>query len=642
MNRNKITVTVFALLCIVFNFLPGELSARSLYWQDMQVHAYLDASGTLQVREKQTMVFTGDWNGGERVFNIRPGQQFRFQGVSRIDADGREVQLNKGKLNLVDHWDYHGAHTIRWRARLPSDPVFSGRVISYVLSYSLGRILLSSENGYTLNHDFCFPDRSGVVKNFHLRLGFDPAWQASELVLQRSDIAPGRGVVVRKQLNFAGDVAPLAYKPPLGKRPPMPAPSWLGIVLAAVLAAFSLWRFLALYGWEKKRERFTPLPPIELIDQQWLEREIFQHKPEVVGAMWDKSTAGPEVAAVLARLVQEEKLQSWMEPFVLPFFNIQLPFMTPVMHLRRLEPKRSFFGYERKLIDGLFVEGAKETDTVSLRRYYRKKRKTFDPVAKIRKPLQQEVDTLTRDKKNPLEMIWLPTLIVGGIAFMLLLTNAFIHQTELPLPMLPAIMVAGVCWFVGISIAVSYRNGAAAKKSSLFGIVFLLLVLLTGFVALLSQPTSYLLLFGVFLLVFAASNNMTNLARSRDTVEGIAKRRRMAAAREFFKKELRKEKPAIQDAWFPYLLAFGLGPTVDSWYARFGRSYTYTGSSSVGGAGGGSGGFTGGGGAFGGGGASGSWSAAVGSLAASGASSSSGGGGSGGGGSSGGGGGGGF
>ena len=46
----------------------------------------LNADGVLDVTERHTMVFTGDWNGGERVFDVRPRQKLEFLGLERMDA----------------------------------------------------------------------------------------------------------------------------------------------------------------------------------------------------------------------------------------------------------------------------------------------------------------------------------------------------------------------------------------------------------------------------------------------------------------------------------------------------------------------------------------------------------------------------
>ena len=79
---------------------------RSLHWDRLQVTAHLDAGGTLQVVETQTMVFTGDWNGGERTFNIRPRQKLIFrrnlsgQRHRVAAADGRREPGQRRRLRM--------------------------------------------------------------------------------------------------------------------------------------------------------------------------------------------------------------------------------------------------------------------------------------------------------------------------------------------------------------------------------------------------------------------------------------------------------------------------------------------------------------------------------------------------------------
>jgi len=141
---------------------------------------------------------------------------------------------------------------------------------------------------------------------------------------------------------------------------------------------------------------------------------------------------------------------------------------------------------------------------------------------------------------------------------------------------------------------------------------------------------------------------------TKNGAQKIARRKALASAREYFKRELHKPAPALDDSWFPYVVALGLTTEADRWFRAHGAesaalastigrsSSSSTSSSSSSG-----GGWTGGGGAFGGAGASGTWAVAAGALASgvsapSSSSSGGGGGGGGGGGSSGGGGGGGW
>jgi len=163
------------------------------------------------------------------------------------------------------------------------------------------------------------------------------------------------------------------------------------------------------------------------------------------------------------------------------------------------------------------------------------------------------------------------------------------------------------------------------------------------------------------LFALAMVNSIVNGARSRERMQGIALRKRLASARRYFQDEFRKREPALRDEWFPYVLALGLDGESGRWFRSFGGAASdrsssaswsrSSGSTSSSGSSSSSGptGWSGGGGAFGGAGATASWAAAAGTLSAgvaapsSGSSSSggSGGGGGGGGGSSSGGGGGG-
>ena len=62
--------------------LPAAASAqREVHWDAVDVTAHLNANG--MVAEDQTIVFTGDWNGGERTFDIRPRQRLTFEGMRR-------------------------------------------------------------------------------------------------------------------------------------------------------------------------------------------------------------------------------------------------------------------------------------------------------------------------------------------------------------------------------------------------------------------------------------------------------------------------------------------------------------------------------------------------------------------------------
>jgi len=135
----------------------------------------------------------------------------------------------------------------------------------------------------------------------------------------------------------------------------------------------------------------------------------------------------------------------------------------------------------------------------------------------------------------------------------------------------------------------------------LFPLLTVVLFIVLSFIGI-----STLLTFGLFILYLGVIVISFHFARCRDSLEGVALCRNLVAARRYFKKQLNRNNPALKDEWFPYLLAFGLGPNIDAWTERFGRTAGYGTTSSTDPAilaDSGSYGFSGGGGDFGGAGA---------------------------------------
>lgn len=609
----------------------GSALARSLHWQRLDVEARLDRDGRLHVRESQAMVFDGDWNGGERRFSIRPGQHLDFLRLQRQDtASGAYRELSRGSLALVDHYDWHGSDTLRWRSRLPSDPPFINQVITYVLEYSLSGIVQRQGADFLLDHDFVFPERSGRIDRVRIMLDLDPAWQSqspSPLEREMTDLPPGQGLVITLPLQHrTGDPAEIAAENTAHARrfraAPVPSPTWLHLVSAGILFLLLLAAATRLIRHERSLGRFRPLPPDSAITRDWLRENVFSLPPEVVGAAWDKQTGRYEVAAVIARLVQEGKISSRVEEFILPILNIRINRLAN-LHMSLKVPRSSFSGYERKLVDGLFIDGD-ETDTRTIRQYYRNRQEVFDPSGELREPLDRKVGLLTRDPAEPLGYFWVPAATLAACGFFLLLANAFLHQSEITRT-LAGFLTMGFLWIFGFAFALRFRGSSQPMLLNLLLLLIPATLVATAFTLLVTGSASTLMTAGLFCFAAAFIHNILNLAKSRDDQEGVLLCQHLTAARNHFRRELQKDRPDLEDAWFPYLMAFGLGDLVDAWFRQYGAADISSGSQMA--TGGATSGFTGGGGGFGGGGASGAWMTAVGSVAAGTSSSSSGGGG---------------
>jgi hypothetical protein len=629
--------TIRAILLLLIAATPVA-AQRSLHWRDVQVDATLQADGTLRVSEQQTIVFTGDWNGGERRFDVRPRKRFQFLGMHRVDSLGGAHRMTEGDLAVVDGYDFTDSRTLRWRSRRPSDPPFSATAITYVLEYALSNIIVPDGENWVLDHDFAFADRDGEIESFGVRLELDSAWRAAapyDGAWQARSLPPGEGFVVRVPLRYTGSGDGPSVS--LGAEPVERGIA--AFVVLVLLASFGR----RLHAREKANGRLQPLPPAEQVDEAWLDENVFEHLPEVVGAAWDERTGASEVAAILARLVTEGKMRSEVKPGGM--------FKGPALHLELLVDRDRFHGHERRLVDALFEGNERITDTDRVRQRYKKS--GFDPAEKIRKPLKDLVKDLAPEP-TPSKPSVLPTLLCFFGAVLLLGYAISREPADAPVVILVGVVTI-VCYFLAIGGAAAWRKRVhdVVASASFFllpwtvALAALLFVLATGI-----MQVSVVAVTGLALLFVALANSVFNQARSRESVERIAFRRRLATAREYFLGELRRDQPRLQDSWFPYLIAFGLGKHMDRWFAAFhgealrsvSRSGYSSGSSESSGSGGGWTGF-GGGGGFSGGGASASWAAAAGSMAAGVSAPSSGGssgGGGGGGGSSGGGGGGGW
>ena len=577
---------------------------RELHWDTLGVHARLEADGRLHVEETQRMVFTGDWNGGERTFDIRPRQHLAFGGMSRIDPQtGVEIPMSQGSLDTVDQWDYAGPHVIRWRARNAHDPAFANTHITYVLRYALSNVLLQDGDQYVLDHNFAFPKRDGVIEHFRLQLDLDPAWQTSgplQKTWTAERIPPGKSFVLRVPLRFAGEGVPEADGG-LSKEA-----RWMLLALAAIpllLLAYALLR-------EKMLGRLEP-PPAE-ITRGWLEQNLLREKPEIIGAMWDEHVGPAEVSATLARMVAEGRLESKVVGS-----EMDLTILT----------RRDLNAYEQALIDGLFFRG-NHTSTSKIRSHYSDS--GFNPAETMSKELMQAVQE--RLPKGEAVKPWRLSTIIFTLAIAALV---YLVKTHAQYFMHSIFVLFGAMFF-------SILTGAAPnhwRTRKLLGLR----------AALYSMIPAAIVVSGVAYVVWRSAKMgspdipvefqlaLTMLAlwlftaavyslRSRESRESIAFLKMLGAAREYFLRELKKERPALDDAWYPYILAFGLNDDVERWFKAFpgasdSRNDDRWGSSSTSSTSSSSSSFSpsswsGGGGAFGGAGASGMWAAAASGMAA--------------------------
>ena len=583
----------------------------SQYWDAVEVVAHLDAEGKLNVRELQRMVFDGALNGGERSFFVDEYQGLHLNDLMRIDAQEQEHPLLAGNLEQVDHFDWGKGNVLRWRSRLPSDPPFAATTLTYRIDYVLTGILRYTNDGYLLNHDFAFSDRNGEIRHFLLRLTLDPVWKTNEVIapqIEANKLLPGQSYVLRRTLQHNG-----AYLPQAVRHGALPQTRlWLlrsMVIVGILLFAFFLWREIRL-------GRFRILVPLREINHAWIVQHVLVYPPEVVGALWDGSLGSAEVAAVLARMTQEGKLNSRVET------SKGWLFKKYCMHLELKVPRNTLVGHERALIDALFFEG-KETNTDKLREHY--KRSGFNPAHFIETAVFNQVNRIAGPALKGTRDIQFFFLII--LLAMLLMPVHFIYGTDADI--FAGVIVVFASFFLilfGFNSAGVYRN---ANNFPLIGLSFL--ILLAGLIA---SPVVWLLhehpflnstylLIELIVLWLLIITSILFAARTLTSPHEQEIQRLLRSARAWFKFQLSKPKPELENVWYPYLLAFGLGRDVDRWFRGFGGGPAVSsGATNLGGTNNSSfatdsHSWNGGGGNFGGGGASGTWASAAGEMASS-------------------------
>jgi uncharacterized membrane protein YgcG len=603
-------------LSLLLLLLPAPVSSqpRSLHWRSLEVKARLDSEGRLRVVERHHMVFTGDWNGGERGFRFSAEHRLELNGIEREDLEthSRIPLAENEALSQIDDYAWTDSKTLRWRSRRQTDPPFQNDERIYVLDYTLENVLVPTEEGYLLDHDFAFPDRPGPIAAFSLELSLDPSWSSPEALperIVREKLQPGESVVVRAPLVYRGEGSLSGVR--TGAAPPLRAALALSFLAGAAAIGFFFYRGEEALG------RFAPLTPVSSIDESWLESNVFTLLPEEVGAAWDDSTAAPEVAAVLARMVSEGKIKTEV-------YQSRGLFKTNEnLRMELLVDRHSLTGYEKSLVRALFVSG-NVTDTVEIRTHY--KNRGFDPAALIRGPLKERLRRFFPSARATRRVSSKPTLLLLAASLAAIAASAAFDRAGVFFVITP--IVSGLLvYVVGIIAAAVYRN--RVDRLPPFALTFLVPAALLGgvaigFLGLNTWRNGFLALLGVALFLLALLKSLFNAAKFRNGTRAIELKKKLVSARRYFAHELSKPEPRLDDRWFPYLLAFELGPDVDRWFrahAPAGSSSSapsdYGSSSPSSGGSGGSGSrpWTGGGGAFGGAGATGSWAAAVGTVA---------------------------
>ncbi|HWO11649.1 MAG TPA: hypothetical protein VNN80_19275 [Polyangiaceae bacterium] len=296
------------------------------------------------------------------------------------------------------------------------------------------------------------------------------------------------------------------------------------------------------------------------IDEQWLERHLFSLKPELVGALYDRRIAWPEVAAVLARMSVESKLASRVAAGARGWSNLELWLLVE---------REELTGYERELVESLFLT-RKTTSGDAIREAYRGV--GFDPARILRRHLKASCDALLGARPV---CTW-PLGLGLAVSFVGLVLSARPGLWGL-VPVVGAIILGALGPLLALLLgAVPWRTGPEWPGAPPWAVV-LCGGGSVGALALLIVAGPSLAPLGVASFTAWGLMGAALVARvvtARESAEGQGLRRNLLAARQFFAAELERSEPRIEDDWLPYLIALDLKGKVEHWYLAFGRLET--------------------------------------------------------------------
>lgn len=537
-----------------------SIAYQSLDWPQFDVSAHLDRTGVLHVRERQVMRFTGDWNGGERIFTVRFGQRFEFDRLLRVDSLlGVEIPLDGDRIEHVDGYQWADARTLRWRSRQTDDGPFHNTYLTYILEYRYLDILTHTRDGYVLDHEFAFRDRTGDIERFSLVLTLDSVWQAPPDFAgrwQEGRLEPGVSFVVNTTLAFRGSGQPSNV---VRGAAPVVSLAFVAMITLGLLGLTV--RFMRD---ERALGRFARVET-DSIDEAWLERHVFIMLPEVLATAWDDSVGPPAVTATVARLVTEGTLSSAVKA------EGWGPFRWQVLHLQLEVRRETLASHERALVHGLFESHKRTTDSRSLRKRYQFI--GFDPASLIRAELERQLAALPESGgAAPVVRRWPMTMALHGLGLLLFVLAMRARDVD-ALLILGGFGVGLVLWLVGVSQARAWRRRVVRPGWHLVRVLLPVLALAGGLAWLATQvqlaagPLTFAAL-TAFGLGFGAS--VLDAARSPHTRARMLLRRRLVAARQYFARQLASPEPQLEQAWYPYLLALGLHRQVTRWFKAFG------------------------------------------------------------------------
>lgn len=367
----------FLLLFLLF---PGTYllsQTKTLDWDQIEVDAYLDKDGSLEITETQSIRFSGDWNGAYRRYDLGLGEKIKFISLDRKLENGTWISLKSGPLYYTDEFQYDQLrHEIKWRSRMPGDKPFDNTILVYKIKMKyFGILRREGGDNFRLDHDFGFSDRKGNIGRMSIQLKLHEIWKIpgkfenSLTFVSNSPLPPDQKMTVSLDLKYTGnEIESLSPSP-------IRIYFFRGIELILILFGLGILNFL-LYLYARKIGIMDE--PIRIDSWKLFYEKLSDTKPEYVAILAESGMT----ETWMTRLINEGKLQlSYSEK-------------TNII-LRKLVEDDAFFETDQKILKALFVNGGKEISSNQIKEYYKSKKTSYSLSSDIRQYYTNEMERVS-------------------------------------------------------------------------------------------------------------------------------------------------------------------------------------------------------------------------------------------------------
>jgi hypothetical protein len=546
------------LLPLVLLLFAATAHADELRWRSLDVTATIDDDGTLHASERHTMIFDGEWNGGQRTIPLRgfpPPQRLTFDRVARVVSKKKTIDLTRVSAapeRIDEYGVYNDGTTIRWRARLADEPPFRGKRLTYVIDYTLTNVLVRRGAPLRLEHDFAPTDRPGPIEHFSLIVELPRSLNQPPIKIARDDIPPGQGVLVRetywlpKGANVPAALEPVAAAPPVpAPSPPTKEPSrtktpitpFTAQVIAFALLVLALLFVFRFFSGESAAGRFVRVPREQ---REWIDDFFSKLDAEVVGVAWDGVVGQDEVAAILARMTAEGKIGSSAGNSDLTL-KLQVPFDT----LR---------GYEADLVQALFL-GRTETTTHAVRDHYAAS--GFDPARVVEPSVKSALLGLPQWEDQE-RSEWVVFWVLAALTCVLAIAGG--RSSDVDAGMVSTFgFLTILAWGLTVLFTIRAKRALTAVWVRFFfgllvpfcSVAFAAAFIVRGPVLSIHHLTAMMFASAALTVVVLGVERM----KINETRQKVEFRKNLAAAREWLKTQVATAGTPIPDSWIPYLYA---------------------------------------------------------------------------------------